>query len=285
VREALAVSTKDKAYNDKAGQRTERAINRAAWGKEYDGQRPIRGTTTRVQAEGETTVGRSRTATPSMWQEDVKSFHKLRAAGKSAAEAWRIIRESSRQLNEPSSTPKRVPDAGSNIPRALQEGQRLAPEGNLRSMKGQLPRSPVGSLVSGIAVTAIAGQAITELHEGHPGAAAKTIGVGAALFAAAKRYPAVIPLTVMVGTIAAYDENVQKHADAAGGWVERFTGRRWAGAAAASAEATGESLFQGTFGTAGRAIGQGAAVGYIRLTSDEYTLVPWRSQIWADIFD
>ncbi|MER3425203.1 MAG: hypothetical protein C4293_20240 [Nitrospiraceae bacterium] len=55
------------------------------------------------------------------------------------------------------------------------------------------------------------------------------------------------------------------------------------GAFAAAGVATGESVFEGTFGVTGRAIGEGAAVVYIRLTSDEYTLNPFKSQVWADI--
>ena len=51
-----------------------------------------------------------------------------------------------------------------------------------------------------------------------------------------------------------------------------------------SAAATGESIFQGMVGAVGTEIGEGAAAAYIRFTSDEYTLIPLKSQIWADIF-
>ena len=39
---------------------------------------------------------------------------------------------------------------------------------------------------------------------------------------------------------------------------------------------------EGTFGVVGRNIGEGAAAGYIRATSDEYTMIPWKTQVWAD---
>ena len=123
-----------------------------------------------------------------------------------------------------------------------------------------------------------------EWHEGRPGKAAITAGTGAGATYLLAKVPALVPLAVMVSTIDAYDDNVKQHANSAGSWVENKTGSRIAGAVAASAAATGESVFQGTFGVVGRNIGEGAAVVVIRLTSDEYTLKPWKTQIWADLF-
>jgi len=98
------------------------------------------------------------------------------------------------------------------------------------------------------------------------------------------KVPALAPLAVMFSTISASkDPKIQEHAFAAGDWVAERT-HPVVGGLAAAGVATGESVFEGTFGVTGRAIGQGAAVVYIRATSDEYTLVPWRSELWADVF-
>ncbi|MCA1560553.1 MAG: hypothetical protein LC804_09905 [Acidobacteria bacterium] len=96
------------------------------------------------------------------------------------------------------------------------------------------------------------------------------------------RVPALVPLAIMFSVKSAYNDEVKEHANLAGSWVENKTGSRGLGAFSASAAATGESVFQGTFGTVGRNIGEGAAAGYIRLTSDEYTIKPWKTEIWAD---
>ncbi|GCE06808.1 SpvB/TcaC N-terminal domain-containing protein [Dictyobacter aurantiacus] len=130
-----------------------------------------------------------------------------------------------------------------------------------------------------------AGDVIKNLHEGNYGKAAATIGITGASTYVLSKVPVLIPLAVMFSTINAYDDKVQEHANAVGSWVEDKLGSRYAGAFAASIAATGESLFQGTFGVVGRGIGEGAAAAYIRLTSDEYTLIPWKSQWWSDIFD
>jgi len=140
-----------------------------------------------------------------------------------------------------------------------------------------------GPVVNGAVIAGMAGRAITQLHEGKPADALKTVGIGTVAYMAIKRYPALLPLAIMASTISAYDEEVEQHAFAVGDWVAERT-HPVVGAIASSATATGESLFQGTFGVTGRAIGEGAAAGYIRLTSDQYTLVPWRSQLWSDIF-
>jgi RHS repeat-associated protein len=135
------------------------------------------------------------------------------------------------------------------------------------------------------ALAGVAGSIIKDLHEGNYKKAAMNTGITAAATYILTKVPVLAPIGVMVSTIQAYDEKVQEHANAVGNWVERKVGSRILGATAAAISATGESVFQGTFGAVGRGIGEGAAATYIRLTSDKYTLVPWRSQWWSDIFD
>jgi hypothetical protein len=143
----------------------------------------------------------------------------------------------------------------------------------------------VGKVANWAGIAAIAGQTIVDLHEGRPFEAAKTAAFGAVAYKVMTRYPALVPLAVMASTINAYDEKVKEHAFGVGEWVEDRTGNRAVGALASSVSATGESLFNGTFGAVGKSIGEGSAVLYIRATSDEYTLVPWKTEIWSDIFD
>jgi RHS repeat-associated protein len=147
-------------------------------------------------------------------------------------------------------------------------------------------RSGLGGKIVGYAGAAgLVGDALVQLHEGHPGEAAKNVGIAGGVGFVVSKVPALAPLAIMAGTISAYDDDVKEHANSAGSWVEDHTGSRTLGAVSASVEATGESVFQGTFGTVGRGIGQGAAVLYIRATSDDYTIIPWKTQIWSDIFD
>ena len=150
-------------------------------------------------------------------------------------------------------------------------------------------RSPLGSVLQIAGIAAIVGQVFKDLHEGDTGAAVDDLAIGGTVSYALAKIPALVPLAIMVSTISAYDDEVQEHANSVGQWVENKVGSRYVGAFAASLAATGESLFQGTFGAVGRSIGEGAAAAYLevstRLTSDEYTFVPWKSQLWADIFD
>lgn len=140
--------------------------------------------------------------------------------------------------------------------------------------------------VLGIAgLVGVGGSIIKDLHEGNYKDAALNTGITAAATYVLTKIPALAPIGAMISTIQAYDEKVQEHANTIGEWVEQKVGSRYIGAFAASVAATGESLFQGTFGAVGRGIGEGTAAAYIRLTSDEYTLVPWKSQWWSDIFD
>jgi hypothetical protein len=142
----------------------------------------------------------------------------------------------------------------------------------------------VGKVVSGAALLGMGGQAIKQLHEGDPVGAATTVGVGLGVAKVVAKNPALLPIAIMVSTIQSYDDDVKRRANKAGDWVQRKTGNRVVGGLAASAWATGDSIFQGTFGTVGRGIGEGAAALYIRATSDEYTWNPLKSQAWSDFW-
>ena len=85
---------------------------------------------------------------------------------------------------------------------------------------------------------------------------------------------------------AQYTEAVKKRSTGYGAGVENFIGEgstagRLAGAAVASAAATGEVAFRGTFGVAGKGIGEGLAAGYLWLTGDDEYEVPAYYEQWA----
>jgi hypothetical protein len=131
---------------------------------------------------------------------------------------------------------------------------------------------------------AIVGEVLAKLHEGHPWEALKTAAAGGGGMALMSKVPALIPLAVMFSTISeSKDPSIQRHAFAAADWAGGRSHPYW-GAVVASAVTTGESLFQGTFGVVGRGLGKGAAVLYLRAASDEYTIIPWKTQIWHDVF-
>jgi RHS repeat-associated protein len=188
--------------------------------------------------------------------------------------------------------PVQAPRAPASAPPSTAAGRQqlelpFEKAGPPKSSPSTAPKAPSGPVtkVAGVAGgAAVVGSVIRDLHEGHTGKAAVTAGIGAGSTYVLAKVPALAPLAVMASTINAYDDNVKEHANSVGDWVENKTGVRAVGAVAASAAATGESLFQGTFGVVGRDIGEGAAAAYIRLTSDEYTLIPWKSQLWSDIF-
>ena len=140
--------------------------------------------------------------------------------------------------------------------------------------------SAVNRTVGFAAGLATAGSVATALHEGRIRDAVTDTGLAVGVSALLKRNPELLPLFIMKGTIDAYDEEVQAHADKAGEWVEGHTGSTIVGATTAAAAATGESVYKATFKPVGTAIGEGAAVVYIRVTSDEYTLIPWRAAWW-----
>jgi RHS repeat-associated protein len=136
-RSALSVSTKDPSYLDKGGQNVERAINRAAWGKDYEGRPAGQSGKVTVTATGTTAVGKTQPATPSQWLEDQKSYWKLQEAGYDPDRAGQTVRRSGQELQQAEATPKRVPDAPRNVPRGLQQGQDLSVEspGKVRGVR------------------------------------------------------------------------------------------------------------------------------------------------------
>jgi hypothetical protein len=127
-RDAQSVSTKNPAYADKAGQKVEGAINRAAWGRDYNGKPAGSSGKVTLQATGNTAVGSSKSATPSPWFEDTKSYYKLQEAGKTPDEAARLVTSSGEQLAKAGATPQRVPNAPRNAPANLKAGQTLSNE-------------------------------------------------------------------------------------------------------------------------------------------------------------
>jgi hypothetical protein len=85
---------------------------------------------------------------------------------------------------------------------------------------------------------------------------------------------------------AQYTEDVKQRSAGAGEKVENFIGEgsttgRVAGALVASATATGEVAFRGTFGVAGKGIGEGLAAGWLWVTGqgeDEYEVPAYFEQ-------
>ena len=118
----------------------------------------------------------------------------------------------------------------------------------------------------GAALVGAAGTAVAQLYEGRKADAAQTVGITAVATYAMTKVPALVPLAVMKSTIDAYDENVERHAFAVGDWVEGKTGSSVLGGVASATAATGESLFNGTFGAVGKGIGEGAAAIYLWMT-------------------
>lgn len=111
---------------------------------------------------------------------------------------------------------------------------------------------------------ATAGNVVKNLHEGQRGEALKAAVVGAAATYVVKKIPWVAPLVVAKDSIeASHNPEVDKDATDAGRWVEARTNSPVAGGVAAAAVATGESVFDATFGSTGRAIGEGAAALYL----------------------
>ncbi len=139
--------------------------------------------------------------------------------------------------------------------------------------KAPLPTTTPGTAITtgvkvfgGAALAGAVGTAAAQLYEGKKTEAAKTVGITAVATYAMAKVPALIPLAVMKSTIDSYDESVERHAFAVGDWVENKTGSAIVGGIASATAATGESLFQGTFGAVGRGIGEGAAAIYLWAT-------------------
>jgi RHS repeat-associated protein len=214
-----------------------------------------------------------------------------RTIGKLVKRAQKLGANINAAPSDPKVTAEDFADTGSDPLeekfRKLEGKQSPSPKIKGTTNSGSVSRatSTAKKVIGGAGIAAAAGTVVKKLPEGRPGEAATAAGEAAGSAYVLARVPALVPLAVMASTIGAYNNEVQVHANSAGSWIEDKTGNRIIGGVAASAAATGESLFQGTFGVVGREIGEGAAAGYIRLTSDEYTLIPWKSQIWADIFD
>ena len=121
-------------------------------------------------------------------------------------------------------------------------------------------------VLGGAALVGAAGTAVAQLYEGRKTDAAKTVGVTAVLTYAMAKVPALVPLAVMKSSIDSYDENVEQHAFAVGDWVQSKTSSSILGGIASATAATGESVFNGTFGVAGKGIGEGAAAIYLWAT-------------------
>jgi RHS repeat-associated protein len=125
----LAVPTADNpAYLDPNAQLTEKAINKAQWGRDYNGNPAEKVNDdglveydgiVKIEATGKTEVGKTTVATPSPWFEDIKSLYKLYEAGQSPDEAYELVTESSKNLGD--LLPVRVPDGSQSIPRELRE--------------------------------------------------------------------------------------------------------------------------------------------------------------------
>ncbi len=158
-------------------------------------------------------------------------------------------------------SPARPKGEGSAKPKA--EG-RL--ERAMRAARASKPKLTAARTVQRAMSLAIAGEAVKDLYEGKPGEAAKTVAVGGGSLYLMKKVPALVPLAVMASSIQAYDDEIQAKAESDGKAWEDLTGSRTVGAITSSASATGRSVFDGTFGVTGRAIGQGAAAVYLLLT-------------------
>lgn len=160
------------------------------------------------------------------------------------------------------------------------------PPASAKPAKPATGGSLLGTTVKVAGGAALAGEVVTQLYEGKTKEAVVTAGVGGGTMVVLSKVPALAPLAVMASSIqASKDPKVQRHSFSAGDWVEEHTSSRVLGGVAAAGVATGESVFEGTFGATGRALGTGAAVAYIKtsefIESRDWgkTIRPWR---WFD---
>jgi RHS repeat-associated protein len=128
-REANAISTKDpRLYNDPAAQKTEAAINRTAWGANYDdhyaaGQdgKKIKTTSGGITTESVVSITSTGATTKSCpaggpYFEDIKSYFKLREGGLSPDDALAEVFRSARQLEDAGAAyGRRVPNTPPNF--------------------------------------------------------------------------------------------------------------------------------------------------------------------------
>jgi RHS repeat-associated protein len=129
--EANAVSTKDsRLYDDPAAQKVEAAINRSAWGANFDDYYPagqngqkVKSTSGGITREakvsittsGETTVGSTRSPAGGPYFEDTKSYYKLLEGGYSPEDALAEVFKSSLQLEHAGAAASRVPNTPPNF--------------------------------------------------------------------------------------------------------------------------------------------------------------------------
>jgi hypothetical protein len=282
-RDALSHATTDPTYNDPAGQLVEGAINFAAHGADYNdfpaspGGRIVQNGRVLVRATGATDLGRTRTATPSPWFEDIKSFYKLLEAGKTPTEAVDLVFASANQLAGAGATVQRVPEAPRAATKLAKAGQRLSLETPTR-LSGPEPiaapsrggRGPGGGAMEafGVASTlAAVGQTADLLRQGKPFEAAKTAGIAITLTKVLKRFPKLGPLGLALGTLLGYDEHAEDLAMDTGTSVERFAGKyvpggvaHVAGGVTASGTALGVGFYQGVVKPVGSGIYAGATI-------------------------
>ena len=164
-------------------------------------------------------------------------------------------------------------DSGSAIPE-------VPPLPRLPPTRARVIANTTIKVVGVAGVASVAGEVIKDLHEGKPGRAAVTAGVATGLGYAFKRYPPAMILAAASATIMAYDDTVKTEANAAGEALDDYLGfsdHSVIGALNASAYAVEKSMYNGVIKPIGTGIGEGAAAAYIRLTSDEYTLNPFKA--------
>jgi len=326
IKESLSVSTKSPSYLDKAGQKVESAINRAAHGKDYDKLPAGEAGKVRVTSSGATTVGKTTAATPSTWFEDVKSYFKLREAGVPPDKAVDLVKRSGAQLEAAGARPQRVPQPPRSAPASIKAGQTLSAE---------------TQTVSSLAKTASAEQNLVKAAAAttKSGGLAKVFQTGASILkplAPVARFASKVatPVSaVLVGVQFATAETTEDYVDAsigaastallasphpvakaggaglaAGQVIEKTLDvSNYASSAGMfvneslkslganetfSLVAGGVATVAATPASIGVAAGHKAYKGakwvagevHERLTSDDYTLVPWKSQLWSDIF-
>ncbi|MCA9898477.1 MAG: hypothetical protein KC423_01435 [Anaerolineales bacterium] len=327
IKESLSVSTKSPSYLDKAGQKVESAINRAAWGKDYDKLPAGEAGKVRVTSSGVSTVGKTTAATPSTWFEDVKSYFKLREAGVQPDKAADLVNRSGAQLEAAGARPHRVPQPPRSAPMSVKVGQALSAETQTVSTAAKAV-STEQNLVKATVATAEAGRMAKAIQVGSnilkplaPVArlaskaatpvSALLVGVQFATAETTEDYvDASISATstallasphpvakaggagLAAGQVIEKTLDVSDYASSAGMFVNESL--QSAGANETfSLVAGGVATVAATPASIGVAAGHKAYKGakwvaseaYERATSDEYTFVPWKSQLWSDIFD
>ena len=133
--------------------------------------------------------------------------------------------------------------------------------------------------------------AVKDLHEGHPLEAGKRVAVGGGLIYVSSRAPVVGQL-ITVGMWGYGVLSARKEIDASAvNYAEEHIGddHPIVGGLVAAGDAMKLAVFDKGLKPLGTDIGEGAAAAYIeakeRLTSDEYTWNPLKSQWWSDFWE